>query len=103
MKNSDSLRSDQENWFNENYLFGRSLGYPECCVTEFCLQSPLYLKYNKATKWDKLRYDMSFVNKKYSGFIPCIKHAMEIRDKKITLESLIKNRSKDFKDFLLSF
>jgi len=47
----------------------------------------------------KLRYDMSKVNGEYSGFIPCLMHAKQIARKKITLESLIKDRDASAQPF----
>lgn len=88
-----------EAWTKENTPLGRDLGYPECCIKEFCAQPPVVLKYSKATKADKKRYQAGKINGVFTGFIPCIKHAEEILARKIKLEDLIKNRNPEFPPF----
>lgn len=78
-------------WTLENEPFGKALGYPDCCIKEFCEQPPQLMKGNP-TKDDKRRYKAACVNGVFSGFIPCKKHAKEITTGKLKLESLIKNR-----------
>lgn len=75
-------------WTEENRPIGEALGYPDCCIREFCNQPPQLLKGNP-TKDDKRRHKASYVNGVYTGFIPCAEHAKQIVQGKITLESLI--------------
>lgn len=96
MKN---LKQHQDNWFAENSPIGIELGYPECCIKEFCAQPPIYLKYHKPSKDDQRRYKAGCINGVFTGFIPCAFHAKEITTGKITLKSLIKNRSDKFPEF----
>lgn len=90
---------DRKKWYKENAPFGKLLGYPDCCIIAFCNQTPMYLKKYGTTYSDKMRLKASYINGKYSGFIPCEYHARLINNKWITLESLIKNRSKKFPPF----
>jgi len=97
MKN---LKEHQEKWFEENAPFGRELGYPECCIKEFCDQPPALLNQMKSpSKIDLRRYKAGCINGVFSGFIPCAFHAKEITMGRITLESLIKNRNREFPHF----
>jgi hypothetical protein len=75
-------------WTNENKPSGEMLGYPDCCITEFCNQPPQLMK-GKPTKDDKRRYKAGCINGEFTGFIPCTKHAKQIVQEKITLKSLI--------------
>ena len=43
------------------------------------------------------RYKAGCINGDFTGFVPCKEHAKQIVMGKITLESLIQNRNKDFK------
>lgn len=86
-------------WREENYAFGISLGYPKCCVEQFCNEPPLYLNNTKRRKIDFDRYHASLVNGEYSGFIPCDKHSQEILSGKTSLVELIKNRDDKFPHF----
>ena len=61
---------------------GRHFGYPTCCIKQFCESNGI----------DK---QMRFKASKQTGFVPCSKHAKEILEGKITLESLIKNRKEE--------
>lgn len=95
-----SIKEHQDDWFEENAPFGRALGYPECCIKEFCAQPPILLKQGKKpTKDDIRRYKMSCIDGQSTGFFPCAFHAREIAMGKITLASLIKNRSDEFPPF----
>ena len=95
---------DQSAWKNENESFGQKLGYPQCCIDEFCLQSPRYLKANKAQPKDFLRYRAAFLNGKYTGFIPCYAHAVKVLNGEIQLQDLIsQERSSEFLPFPLAF
>lgn len=78
-------------WMLENAPLGIELGYPTCCILEFCNQPP-ELMTGKPTKDDKRRVKAGHINNKWSGFIPCSVHAKQIVMGKITLHSLIKNR-----------
>lgn len=97
MKTMDEHKKD---WHEENYPLGKDLGYPECCIKAFCDQPPALLRARKSpSKDDQLRYKAACINGKFTGFIPCINHAKEIIARRITLESLIKNRNQMFPPF----
>lgn len=81
-----------ENWTNENAPLGRDLGYPECCIKEFCEQPPQLMK-GKPTKDDRRRYKAAHIDGHFTGFIPCRKHAKEITMRRIKLSDLITNRT----------
>jgi len=78
-----------ENWTKVNAPTGKELGYPECCINEFCQQPPILLKNSKPTKEDKRRYKAGFLNGEFTGFIPCIEHSKKIIQGEIKLEDLI--------------
>jgi hypothetical protein len=87
-------------WFAENAPFGKQLGYPDCCIKEFCDQPPALLRrIKKPSIEDKIRYAAGCINGKFTGFIPCKFHAKEIIVGRITLASLIQNRNKKFPPF----
>lgn len=86
-------------WYMENAPVGKFLGYPECCIKEFCEQPPGVLNMSDTSQSDKDRYQASFYEGEYSGFIPCKKHAEEILQGKITLASLIQGRDKNIPEF----
>ena len=95
-----TMQEHKDAWFEENAPFGKELGYPECCIKEFCDQPPALLKRNKVpSKDDKRRYKAGCINGNFTGFVPCAFHAKEITMGKITLQSLIQNRNKDFNPF----
>jgi hypothetical protein len=96
MENIEELKRD---WFEENAPLGTKLGYPVCCILEFCDQPPAILKQAGATKDDLRRFEAAQINGKYTGFIPCKFHAKEILAGRITLASLIKDRSNEFPPF----
>ena len=96
-----TLKQQQDEWFEINSPLGKELGYPECCVKEFCAQPPELLKKGNPSKSDIMRYKAGCVNGVFSGFIPCAFHARQVVSKKITLHSLITNRNKDFPLFPL--
>ncbi len=89
----------KQQWYNENAPLGRELGYPECCIKEFCDQPPEILKHQKASKDDMRRYKAGCINGQFTGFVPCAAHAKEITTGRITLQSLIKDRSILFRRF----
>ena len=93
---SNKIMEFSQYWFKENAPFGKALGYPDCCIKEFCEQAPELLERSSPTEDDKLRYRASFYNGRFSGFIPCITHAKKILAGQITLDSLIKNRDAQF-------
>lgn len=86
-------------WWAENYQFGRSLGYPDCCVSAFCNDAPAVLQSRAATQADRDRYTAGCVDGVFTGFIPCVTHAGMILRGHISLHSLISNRNLDFKPF----
>ncbi len=87
-----------EKWKEENEPLGLDLGYPQCCVDEFCAQPPQSFKGNPS-KDDHRRYKAGCLKGEFTGFIPCKEHAKQIVQGKITLHSLIKNRSLLFPPF----
>ena len=89
----------KDEWFEINAPYGKELGYPDCCIKEFCDQPPALLNNYKPTKDDIGRYEAGCINGDFTGFIPCVKHSKEILSGKITLASLITNRNKDFPPF----
>lgn len=100
-----SLEQEQKEWFEINAPFGRELGYPECCIKEFCDQPPSTMN-GSPTEDEILRYHAGCINsglkgRVFSGFIPCASHAKQIMDGKISLSSLIQNRDKKFPPFPL--
>ena len=98
MKKADVKRL-QKQWHKENAPFGKDLGYPECCIKEFCDQPPAVLERSKPSKDDMRRYKAGCIDDNFSGFIPCKAHAKQIIAGKITLESLIKDRDTSFSPF----
>lgn len=84
-----------EEWYQENLPSGQILGYPECCIREFGNQPPELLKRTKPTKDDKRRYKAGCINGEFTGFIPCLEHAKQIAQGKITLQSLIDYGKRD--------
>ena len=96
----NNLQKLKDATFTENAPFGKELGYPDCCIKEFCDQPPALLRSMKGpTKDDKRRYKAGCINGQFTGFIPCAFYAKEIMMGKITLQSLIQNRNKDFSQF----
>lgn len=85
-------------WTRENEEFGLSLGYPKCCVAEFC-NNPPELMSELDKKEIEFRYNASFINGVYSGLIPCKEHARMIHNNEIKITDLIKNRNADLPDF----
>lgn len=94
--NKERIKQLQDRWRETNAPLGKKLGYPQCCIDAFCAQPPQVLQASKPTEDDKLRYKVSILNGKATGFIPCIDHAKQIASGKITLQSLIKDRDPDF-------
>lgn len=75
-------------WTEENKPIGEMLGYPDCCVKEFC-ELPPRLMTGKPNNNQIKRVKAASINGKYTGFIPCSNHAKQILLGKITLESLV--------------
>lgn len=73
---------------------GKAYGYPQCCIDEFVSEPPSWFEKNKPTKLDRLRFRMSHINGKYTGFIPCSKHAQDIAAGKIKLSDLIEKQNR---------
>lgn len=95
------IKKLQQAWYDENAEFGKELGYPDCCIKEFCLDHPKILEYKRnkgipPSKEDLRRFKAAHVDGNYTGFIPCNIHAKQINEGKITLASLIVNRSSKF-------
>lgn len=94
------LKEHIKNWTNENEPLGELLGYPKCCIKEFCNQPPIVLESNiLPTDEDQMRYESACIDGDFTGFIPCVNHAKQIKDGKIKLSSLIKNRDIHFAKF----
>lgn len=96
----DKLNEERRNWREENEPYGLSLGYPKCCVDEFCDLPPYLMQRRNVTDEDKLKYAMAHVDGNYTGFIPCIKHAKQIQKGEIKLSDLIQNRDAKHPPFL---
>lgn len=94
-----NLEKHIKEWTEENTPLGKELGYPDCCIKEFCNQPPVLLRNSKPKKDDQRRYKAGCINGVFTGFIPCKMHAREIVMGKIKLENLINNRSNDFPNF----
>lgn len=80
-----------QEWTEENKPMGEMLGYPECCINEFCAQPPEILANRTPTDDDEDRLNASYIDGVYTGFIPCVAHAKKIIAGEITLVSLIDN------------
>jgi hypothetical protein len=83
------MTQEDEEFLKSAKESGEKYGYPECCIKAFLSQPPSHFKNNVANAKDRLRFSMSYVDEKYTGFIPCYAHAYLIRRKLVTLESLI--------------
>ena len=84
IEDADLLELSRQNedikWWIQSGLY---YGYPKCCIIAFCTN-----KEGVFTR-DQLR---AAGNK---GFMPCPDHATQIIKRRITIESLIKNRIHD--------
>ena len=94
-----NIEQIQKDWFEENAPLGKELGYPECCIKEFCNDAPEFLKENAPHEMHRLRYRASFRNGEYTGFIPCEYHAKKILSGEMEIENLIHGRNPDFPVF----
>lgn len=88
-----------KSWTEENQPLGKALGYPDCCIAAFCSQPPELLNHTGPSADDRLRLKAAYVNGKYTGFIPCTEHAVQILSGKITLASLVQKREPQFPPF----
>lgn len=81
-------------WREINEPIGQRLGYPKCCVDEFCLAAPEILNnpLSRLTVIDHIRFDAAHVDGVYTGFIPCAEHARLVLLGKVKLADLIENR-----------
>lgn len=101
----EQLRQSQINWYNENKDLGKELGYPDCCIKAFGMDSPEYMKAKSIFpididgKKDQLRLKHAHINGKFTGFIPCWNCTMKIMNGKIKLGDLIENRNPKFPPF----
>ena len=90
-------------WKKINEPYGIELGYPKCCIKEFCDYPPVWIRFlrmkNIPIPNGRLKYDAGCIDGKYTGFIPCKKHAEQIINGNIKLEDLIKNRFPLFQPF----
>lgn len=93
-----TIQETLDAWKEENEPFGKELGYPDCCIKEFCEQPP-ELMIGEPSKIDQLRYNAGCIKGKFTGFIPCKRHAARIYLRVLKLKSLIKNRSILFQPF----
>lgn len=85
-------------WQMENTIMGRALGYPECCIKEFCDKTPDDLS-GEVSEDDKMRMKAAMLNGKFSGFVPCKFHAAEILKGHVTLPDLIVYRAAYLRPF----
>lgn len=97
------VRHWKKQWHKTNAPLGKELGYPDCCVKAFSNDTPHLLKIKGVLQGvstaDRMRYEASLLNGKYTGFIPCAAHAKKILNGEIELKSLITNRNPDFPPF----
>ena len=48
-----NLEKHIKEWTEENTPLGKELGYPDCCIKEFCNQPPVLLRNSKPKKDSK--------------------------------------------------
>lgn len=89
----------QKLWYKINQPLGEELGYPECCIKEFCDQPPEHLEVSEPTPDDVLRFEAGCIENVFTGFVPCKFHAQQILSGEIKLDELIKNRNKLLPEF----
>lgn len=78
---------------------GVALGYPSCCVREFCDVTKRQSQGKSPKRSDKLRLRAAYVDDVFTGFVPCKSHAQQILKGKISLGDLINDRSSEFSAF----
>ena len=88
-----------QEWTDQNEPIGKMLGYPQCCINQFCSQPPAALKHHGATPDDRARYQAAHLNGQYTGFIPCTAHAQQILAGTVKITDLINNRNPMFPPF----
>lgn len=88
-------------WYKENYELGIELGYPKCCVHEFCKDNPdaLEILSPKELEIDQIRLKAANIDGEYTGFIPCAYHANEIVNGRTKLTDLITDRNPILPEF----
>jgi len=93
-----------EQWTEENEPIGKLLGYPDCCIKEFCNMPPKSMK-GVPSEDMVLKLEAGYMNHQFTGFIPCLEHARKIKSGQITLESLIdhKKRAENEEYFIAEF
>jgi len=96
-----NIESEKKIWKEQNEPLGIKLGYPPCCIKEFCELTPGMMMKMKPSKIDRRKLKAATLNGNFTGFIPCADHAKQITMGKITLESLISNRDNSFLPFPL--
>lgn len=96
-----SIDQLKKEWREENAPLGRECGFPECCINAFCNQPPVLLQLVGPNSQDHARFKAAKINGKFTGFIPCYKHAVQINSGAITLQSLVNNRNPKLPPFPL--
>jgi hypothetical protein len=97
------INKQDQQWIDSSIDSGKKYGYPECCINEFISKPPSMLT-PPPTIQEILRFRMAYQNGYYTGFIPCLKHAMEIKKELIQLDDLInKSERKTFFEFPFGF
>lgn len=100
----NTFDKEKKSWLAENQPLGKRLGYPDCCIQAFCDQPPAVLEKYGVDDNDRLRLQMGTLGGKFSGFVPCLAHAKQIAEGKITLSSLIQeNRDPQLPSFPFAF
>ncbi len=83
------MTNEDKTWIQTSIDSGNKYGFPKCCIDDFIAKPPSVMKNKAPSPGDKLRFEMSIVNGKQTGFFPCLIHAKMIQSKIITLGSLI--------------
>jgi hypothetical protein len=97
--NNQEIKFYKERWRQQNEPIGKMCGFPQCCIDEFCELPPEIMSIRRPTEIDVIKLEASKINGKFSGFIPCAHHAIQIMQKKISLQSLIHNRDRKLLPF----
>ena len=74
------MSSNSEEYTREEIwtLFGSEYGYPECCVSEFCLRAPGRPRFGVKTTLDQTRAIAAFAACGREGYLPCRECATEL-------------------------
>ena len=83
------MNAIDEEFIRSSRNSGKAYGYPQCCIDAFCVNTPTQMSKRRVSKADKLRFKSGHINGTFTGFIPCLSHALKIHRGEITLESLI--------------